>query len=90
MTYYEIEIQRNMEDVESKGMYSYETLDEAKAVFHTKMASGITAGRQGNLKYVMNLIVNDLGNTEVVERWVAPAPEPEPEPEEEPSEPVEE
>lgn len=84
--FYEIEIQRNMEDVESKGMYSYETLDEAKAVFHTKMASGITAGRQGNLKYVMNLIINDVGNTEVVERWIAPEPEPEPEPEEEPSE----
>lgn len=79
MIYYEIEVQRNMEDVESKGMYSYETLDEAKAVFHTKMASGITAGRQGNLKYVMNLIVNEYGNTEIVERWVAPAPEPEPE-----------
>jgi hypothetical protein len=26
-------------------MYSYEILDEAKAVFHTKMASGITADR---------------------------------------------
>ena len=79
--YYEIEIQRNMEDVESKGMYSYATLDEAKAVFHTKMASGITAGRQGNLKFVMNLIINEYGNTEVVERWVALEPEPEPEPE---------
>jgi hypothetical protein len=30
----------------------------------------------------MNLIINDLGNTEVVERWVAPEPEPEPEEEE--------
>lgn len=80
--YYEIEIQRNMEDVESKGMYSYETLDEAKAVFHTKMASGITAGRQGSLKFVMNMVINDYGNTEVVERWIAPKPEPELNPEE--------
>lgn len=84
--FYEVEIQRNMEDVEAKGMYSYETLDEAKAVFHTKMASGITQGRQGNLKYVMNLIINEYGNTEVVERWLAPEPEPEPEPDPEPSE----
>lgn len=59
-------------------MYSYETFDEAKAVFHTKMAFGITAGRQGNLKYVMNFIVNEYGNTEVLERWIAPEPEPEP------------
>lgn len=80
--YYVIEIQRNNEGQESKGMYSYETLDEAKAVFHTKMASGITAGRQGNLKYVMNLILNEYGNTEMVERWIAPEPELNVEPEE--------
>ena len=79
--YYEIEIQRDKEDVEAKGIYTYETLDEAKAVFHTKMASGITSGLAGNLKYVMNLIVNEYGNTEILERWVAPEPEPQPEPE---------
>lgn len=71
-----------MEDVESKGMYSYPTLDEAKAVFHQKMASGITAGLQGNLKFVLNLVINDYGNTVIVERWVAPEPAPEPEPNE--------
>lgn len=80
--YYVIEIQRNNEDQESKGIYTYATFDEAKVVFHQKMASGITAGLAGTLKFVMNLIINEYGNTEVVERWVAPEPEPEPEPEE--------
>lgn len=75
--FYEIEIQRNNEGTESKGMYSYPTKDEAKAVFHTKMASGITAGLAGNLKYVLNMVINEYGNTEIVERWVAPEPEPE-------------
>ena len=74
--FYEIEIQRNMEDVESKGIYAYTTLDEAKEVFHSKMASGIAGGRAGNLKFVLNMVINDYGNTEVVERWVAPEPEP--------------
>ena len=79
--FYEIEIQRNNEGTESKGMYSYATKDEAITVFHTKMASGITAGLAGNLQFVMNLVINDYGNTVVVERWVAPEPEPQPEPE---------
>lgn len=86
MTYYEIEVTRTPDGQESKGMYSYATRDEAIKTFHTKMASGITAGRQGNLKYVMNLIVNEYGNTEMLERWVAPV-EPEPEPVEKPIEP---
>lgn len=81
MKYYEIEIQRDMQDTEAKGIYDYESLDEAKEVFHSKMASGIASGRAGNLKYVMNLIVNEYGNTEVLERWIAPEPEPQPEPE---------
>lgn len=76
--YYEIEIQRNNEGQESKGMYSYATLDEAKAVFHTKMASGITAGIAGTLKYVLNMVINEYGNTEIMERWVVPEPTSEP------------
>ena len=75
--FYEIEIQRNAEDVESKGMYSYTSKDEAIAVFHTKMASGITAGIAGTLKYVLNMVINEYGNTVVMERWVAPEPAPE-------------
>ena len=82
MTYYEIEVTRTPDGQESKGMYSYATRDEAIKTFHTKMASGIGQGIAGNLSYVMNLVINEYGNTEVMERWVAPAPEPEPEPEE--------
>jgi hypothetical protein len=78
MKYYVIEIQRDKEGVESKGMYSYGTRDEAVAVFHQKMASGITAGTQGNLSYVLNMVINEYGNTEMMERWTAPV-----EPEEE-------
>lgn len=86
MTYYEIEITRTIEGTENKGMYSYATRDEAIKTFHTKMASGIGQGIQGNLAYVMNLVINEYGNTEVMERWVAPV-QPEPEPIEEPVEP---
>lgn len=78
MKYYVIEIQRDKEGVESKGMYSYNTRDEAVAVFHQKMASGITAGTQGNLSYVLNMVINEYGNTEMMERWTTPV-----EPEEE-------
>ena len=82
MTYYEIEVTRTPEGTESKGMYSYATRDEAIKTFHIKMASGIGQGIAGNLGYVMNLVINEYGNTEVMERWVAPVePEPEPEPE---------
>lgn len=79
--FYEIEVTRNTENVESKGMYSYATRDEAIKAFHTKMASGLGQGIAGNLSYVLNMVVNDFGNVEVVERWIAPEPEPEPEPE---------
>ena len=81
MTFYEIEIQRNNEDVESKGIFSYATKDEAISTFHSKMASGITQGIAGNLKYVMNMVINDYGNAVVIDRWTAPEPEPQPEPE---------
>ena len=74
--FYEIEIQRNKDNVESKGMYSYNTRDEAIAVFHTKMASGITAGRAGNLNYVLTMVINEAGTTVALETWTAPEPEP--------------
>ena len=77
--YYEIEITRNAEGTESKGMYSYPTRDEAVKAFHTKMASGIGQGIAGTVSYVLNLVINEYGNTEMMERWVAPEPTPEPE-----------
>ena len=76
--FYEIEIQRPLEGNESKGIYSYATKDEAVAVFHTKMASGITQGIAGNLKFVLNMVINEYGNAVVIDRWTAPEPEPEP------------
>lgn len=80
--YYEIEIQTDKEGKDSKGIYSYETRDEALKVFHQKMASGITAGLSGTLSKVLNMIINEHGGTEVKEFWQAPVqPEPEPEPE---------
>lgn len=75
--FYEVEIQVDNEGTESKGIYSYENKDQAVAVFHQKMASGITAGLAGNLQSVLNLVINEYGNTVVMERWVAPQPEPE-------------
>lgn len=82
--YYEIEIQTPVEGQESKGIYSYESKDQAIVVFHQKMASGITAGLAGNLSKVLNMVINEHGGTEVREFWevpVEPEPEPEPEPE---------
>lgn len=74
--FYEIEIQKNKAGEESKGMYSYQTRDEAIAVFHQKMASGITAGRAGTLDYVLNMVISESGNTIALETWTAPEPEP--------------
>ena len=70
--YYEIEIQTDNEGKDSKGIYSYETRDEALKVFHQKMASGITAGLSGTLSKVLNMIINEHGGTEVKEFWQAP------------------
>lgn len=70
--YFEIEIQTNNEGQESKGIYSYEAKDNAVAVFHQKMASGITAGLAGNLKKVLNMVINEQGGTITREYWEAP------------------
>lgn len=82
MKYYVIEIQTPTEGAESKAIYSYSDKNEALKVFHQKMASGITAGLAGNVTKVLNMIVNEFGNTEEIGLWTAPV-EPEPEPEEE-------
>jgi hypothetical protein len=70
--FYEIEIQIDKDGKESKGIYTYENenpkvaRDKAVAVFHQKMASGMQAG---NLKSVLNMVINEHGGTEVNERW---------------------
>lgn len=74
--YFEIEIQTDNEGTESKGIYSYETKDKAVAVFHQKMASGITAGLAGNLKKVLNMVINEQGGTITREYWEAPEEQP--------------
>ena len=83
MKYYVIEIQRDNDGKENFGMYSYNTKDEALKVFYQKMSSGITAGLNGTVSFVLNKVMNDLGNAIEIGRWVKPEPEPEPvEPEE--------
>lgn len=64
MKYYEIEIQTNLEGQESKGIYSYDTKDDAEIVYHQKVASGMTAIKNGTLKSALNLVVNGMGGTE--------------------------
>lgn len=75
--YYEIEIQKSKDGVESKAIYSYEDRDKAIAVHHQKMASGM---QNENLVSVLNMVINEHGGTETREYWQAPV-EPEPEPE---------
>ena len=65
MRYYEIEIQTNLEDQESKGIYSYDSRDDAEIVYHQKIASGMTAIKNGTLKEVLNLVINSTGGTEL-------------------------
>ena len=85
--YYEVEIQTNPDGTESKDIYSYETIDEAKKVFHQKMASGITQGLGGSIDKTLNLVINDIGNTEIMEIWEKhPEPESESKSESEPEE----
>lgn len=64
MKFYEIEIQTNLEDIESKGIYSYDTKDDAEIVFHQKVASGMTAIKNGTLKKVLNVVMNGMGGIE--------------------------
>lgn len=67
MKFYEIEIQTDVEGQESKGIYTYEDKDSAEIVFHQKMASGMTAIKNGTLSKVLNLVVNGMGGTELIE-----------------------
>ena len=64
MKFYEIEVQTNLEDIESKGIYSYDTRDDAEIVFHQKVASGMTAIKNGTLKKVLNVVINGMGGVE--------------------------
>lgn len=63
MKFYEIEIQTTTGGEESKGIYTYDTVDDAEIVFHQKMASGMTAIKNGTLKKVLNLVIDSYGNT---------------------------
>ena len=63
MKFYESEIQTDTQDQESKGIYTYDTKDDAEIVFHQKMASGMTAIKNGSLKKVLNLVMDSYGNT---------------------------
>lgn len=67
MKFYEIEIQTDMQGQESKGIYTYDDRDSAEIVFHQKMASGMTAIKNGTLSKVLNMVVNGMGGTELVE-----------------------
>lgn len=74
--YYEIEIQINNDDTESKGIYSYTTQDDAEIVFHQKVASGMTAIKNGTLKKALNLIIDSYGNNIMSINKEAVEPEP--------------
>lgn len=67
MKFYEIEIQTDMQGQESKGIYTYDDIDSAEIVFHQKMASGMTAIKNGTLSKVLNKVENGMGGTEFVE-----------------------
>lgn len=60
---------------------AFDTIDDAKKAFHQYLGRSIGAETCG---WVLALIINDMGNTEILEKWTAPVePEPEPEPESE-------
>lgn len=63
MKFYEIEIQTTVAGEESKGIYTYDTPDDAEIVFHQKMASGMTAIKNGTLKKVQNMVIDSYNNT---------------------------
>lgn len=65
MSYFEIEIQVDMEGKESKGIYSYDNRNDAEIVFHQKVASGMTAIKNGTLKSCLNMVINGMGGTEL-------------------------
>lgn len=62
MKFYEIEIQIGNDEQESKGIYSYTSSDDAEIVFHQKVASGMTAIKNGTLKKALNLVIDEYGN----------------------------
>lgn len=76
MRYFEIEIQVDMEGKESKGIYSYDDRNDAEIVFHQKVASGMTAIKNGTLKSCLNMVINGMGGTELSDYKSIPEEEP--------------
>ena len=61
---------------------AFDSLDDAEKAFHQYMGQSIKGETCG---WVLAMIINDMGNTEILKKWTAPVePEPEPEPESEP------
>lgn len=65
MSYFEIEIQTDNEGREAKGIYSYDNKVDAEIVFHQKVASGMTAIKNGSLKSALNIVMNGMGGVEL-------------------------
>ena len=57
----------------AKAVWEHETLDAAKAQFHSGLAS---AYANPNLTYALYMIINDLGFCEVMDRIGGTEPEP--------------
>lgn len=69
MKYYVIVIQRNNDNMESKGIFDYTNIDDAIIAYHSNCGSNRTAAKEGTLSFYLVKVENDFGNTELVERW---------------------
>lgn len=78
MNYYLIEIAEGDSSITGKAIYGYETLEKAKANFHTKLGNAMKSDL-----YTSELVmaINANGGIHCSEKYVAPIPEPEQEPE---------
>lgn len=79
--YYVIEISDGDAKIKGKGVYEYANLNEAIAVFHSKMGSAM---KSALFKSELLLVINADGGVYKTEKYVndsyAPTPEPTPEP----------
>lgn len=67
MKFYVIEITTYMDGTaESKGMYAYQTLDEAVASFHSKMGGWM---KNANCASELVMVVDSNGTCHKNERW---------------------
>lgn len=74
--FYVLTIQRFMDgSAEARSIFSYNTEDDARAVFFSTMASSIA---NQNMKQVICMILNDVGSTTKYERWERSLEESEP------------